>query len=187
MELFIGFNNPVFNTIVMIFNFVFGALKIIFLIGFLVFIHEGAHFLIAKKSGVKVLEFSLGFGKKIWSKKGKETDYFIRSVPLGGYVKMLGEEQEVDDERAFNKAPAWKRLAIVLAGPIINIIFGLVLFWILASIYNHNVYNGLIVTKRYIIMLFQSIAGIFTGGIKNAEVIRTCWDIFDYCKNQWFV
>ena len=68
-------------------SFIVGALKIIFLIGFLVFIHEGAHFLIAKKSGVKVLEFSLGFGKKLWSKKGKETEYFIRAVPLGRICK----------------------------------------------------------------------------------------------------
>lgn len=68
-------------------SFVLGALKIIFLIGFLVFIHEGAHFLVAKKSGVKVLEFSIGFGKEIWSKQGKETKYFVRMIPLGRICK----------------------------------------------------------------------------------------------------
>lgn len=137
----------------------------------MVVLHEGAHFLIAKKSGVKVLEFSVGFGKEIYSKQGKETKYSIRSIPLGGYVRMLGEEEEVEDERAFNKASVWKRLAIVFAGPIINITFGLLLFWILASIYNKNMYHGLIVTKRYIILLLQSIAGLFTSGIKNADLV----------------
>ena len=68
-------------------GFIIGALKIIILIGFLVFIHEGAHFLIAKKSGVKVLEFSLGFGKKLWSKKGEETEYSVRCIPLGRLCK----------------------------------------------------------------------------------------------------
>ena len=57
-------------------------MKIIILIGFLVFIHEGAHFLIAKKSGVKVLDFSLGFGKELWSKQTEETKYSIRLIPL---------------------------------------------------------------------------------------------------------
>ena len=151
-------------------SFVIGDLKIIFLIGFLVFIHEGAHFLIAKKSGVKVLEFSLGFGKKIWSKKGEETEYFIRMIPLGGYVRMLGEEEDVEDERAFKNVSCWKRLAIVFAGPIINIFFGLLLFWVLASIYNKSPYAGLIVTKRYLAMLFQSIVGLFSGKAKAGVV-----------------
>ena len=141
------------------------------MIGFLVFIHEGAHFIVAKKSGVKVLDFSLGFGKEIWSKQGEETKYAIRAIPLGGYVRMLGEEKSVDDERAFNNAPVWKRLLIVLAGPIINIIFGLTLFWILASIYNKDAYQGLIVTKRYIILLFQSIGKLFTGNTKDAGLV----------------
>ena len=125
----------------------------------------------AKKSGVKVLDFSLGFGKELWSKQGKETRYSIRLIPLGGYVRMLGEEEAVDDERAFNNASVWKRLLIVLAGPIINILFGLVLFWILASIYNKNLYHGLIVTKNYIVLLFQSIASLFTGGAKDAGLV----------------
>ena len=152
-------------------GFIIGALKILILLGFLVFIHEGAHFLIAKKSGVKVLEFSIGFGKVLFSKQGKETKYCVRIVPLGGFVRMLGEEESVDDEKSFSNASVWKRLAIVFAGPLINIIFGLVLFWILASIYNKSAYNGLLVTKRYIVLLFKSIAGLFSKGIKNADVV----------------
>lgn len=169
-------------------GFLLGAFKIIFLIGFLVFIHEGAHFLVAKKSGVKVLEFSLGFGKVIWSKSSTETKYSIRCVPLGGFVRMLGEETAVEDERAFNNASVWKRLAIVLAGPIINIFFGLILFWILASIYNKNAYYGLLATKRYVVMLFQAIAGLFTGASKAemmgpvgiSSVIANTTGLFDF-------
>ena len=152
-------------------GFILGALKIIVLIGFLVFIHEGAHFLIAKKMGIKVLEFSLGFGKKIWSKQGKETQYNIRRIPLGGFVRLLGEEEEIDDDRSFSNAPVWKRLFVVFAGPIINIFFGLLLFWILASLYNRNAYHGLLVTKRYIEVMAQGIVGLFKGGAKGAELV----------------
>lgn len=84
---------------------------------------------------------------------------------------MLGEEEESEDERAYNKQSVWKRLAIVLAGPIMNISFGLILFWILASIYNGDAYKGLIVTRNYIVLLAQAIAGLFTGGFKEAGVV----------------
>ena len=63
-------------------GFIIGALKIIFLLGFLVLIHEGGHFLVAKKCGIKILEFSVGFGKVLWKKQKGETQYSIRCVPL---------------------------------------------------------------------------------------------------------
>ena len=84
---------------------------------------------------------------------------------------MLGEEEDSSDERAFNNVSVWKRFLIVLAGPLINIIFGLILFWILASIYNKNMYYGLIVTKNYIVLLFKGIASLFTGGAKEAGLV----------------
>lgn len=90
-------------------------LKVIFVLGFLVFIHEGGHFLVAKKCGIKVNEFAIGFGPKIWSKQGKETLYAIRLIPLGGFVNMEGEEERSDDERAFNKKSPGKRIAVVAA------------------------------------------------------------------------
>jgi regulator of sigma E protease len=151
-------------------SFIIGAIKIIFLLGFLVLIHEGGHFLVAKKCNVKVLEFSIGFGKKIYSKQGKETMYSIRMIPLGGYVRMLGEEEAVEDDRAFNKMPIWKRLLIVLAGPVVNITFGLFVFWILASIYNHSMYSGLIVLKNYIVLLAKSLTSLFSKS-STAEVV----------------
>ena len=71
--------------------FFINAFKIVFLLGFLIFIHEGGHFLAARLSKVKVEEFSIGFGPKIFKKKGKETEYSLSLIPFGGYVKMTGE------------------------------------------------------------------------------------------------
>jgi len=70
-------------------NIIIGIIKVIFLLGFIVFIHEGGHFIVAKLCKVKVKEFSLGFGKSLFSKQGLETKYSIRAIPLGGYVDML--------------------------------------------------------------------------------------------------
>lgn len=92
---------------------------------------------------------------------------------------MLGEEEAVDDERAFNKAPVWKRLLIVVAGATINIIFGLVTFWILASIYNKSAYSGLIVTKNYIVSIYQSFISLFSGTQGEARSCRTSWHFSD--------
>ena len=104
-------------------SFIVSALKIIILLGFLIFIHEGGHFLVAKLCKVKVNEFAIGFGPTIWRKQGKETKYALRLIPLGGFVSMEGEEERSDEEGSFSKASIPKRLAIVLAGPIVNIIF----------------------------------------------------------------
>ena len=115
--------------------FAISAIKIIVLLGFLVFIHEGGHFLVAKLCKVKVNEFAIGFGPKIFEKQGKETKYAIRLIPLGGFVSMEGEDEESDDERSFTKASIPKRLAIVFAGPIVNIIFAVIVYFILAVIF----------------------------------------------------
>ena len=118
--------------------FLIGAIKVIFLLGFLVFIHEGGHFLVAKARKVFVKEFSLGFGPKIFSWQGKETKYSIRAIPLGGYVSMLGEEERSEEEGSFSKASIFSRALIVLAGPIVNIVFGLVVYFVLISISGNN-------------------------------------------------
>jgi regulator of sigma E protease len=103
------------------------------LLGILIFVHEFGHFLIAKLIGVKVVRFSLGFGPKVVGRTFGETEYWISAVPLGGYVKMLGEEpgeelQESEKERAYNFQRAWKRIAIVFAGPLFNILFACIIF-----------------------------------------------------------
>lgn len=114
-------------------SFLVNALKIIFLLGFLIFIHEGGHFLAAKFFKVKVEKFSIGFGPKIFSKQGKETTYSISLIPFGGYVQMAGEMERSNEEGAFNNAKLLHRIAIVASGPIINIIFGIVVYFILIA------------------------------------------------------
>ena len=108
-------------------------LKIIFILGFLVLIHEGGHFLIAKLCKVKVNEFAIGFGPTIWKKQIKETKYALRLIPLGGFVNMEGEEERSDKEGSFSKASIPKRIAIVLAGGFVNIAFGLLVYFVLVS------------------------------------------------------
>jgi regulator of sigma E protease len=115
----------------------------ILLFGFLIFIHELGHFIFAKMSNVKVLKFSLGFGPKVIGKKIGETEYLISAVPLGGYVKMLGEDpaenpdETVDDsdkERSYKNQPIRKRAAIVFAGPVFNLLTAVVIFFFISMI-----------------------------------------------------
>lgn len=107
-------------------------------IAILVAVHEFGHFWVAKKLGVKVLKFSIGFGKplfKFTSKSADKTEYILAAIPLGGYVKMLDErEGEVEDyerHRSFNQQPVWKRMAIVAAGPVINFIFAIFAYMVM--------------------------------------------------------
>lgn len=105
----------------------------IIVLGILVFVHEFGHFLLSKKLGVGVLTFSLGFGPKLIGKRIRETQYQIAAVPLGGFVKLIGEnpEEEVKEEdrhRAFSTQPLWKRFLIVSAGPFFNFFLAVVLF-----------------------------------------------------------
>jgi regulator of sigma E protease len=106
----------------------------IILLGIIIFVHELGHFLLAKFLKVKVLKFSLGFGPKVIGKKIGETEYLISSIPFGGYVKMLGEspEDELSDYEkpyAYNHQPVWKRFLIVIAGPLFNILFAVIVFF----------------------------------------------------------
>ncbi|MBI3479897.1 MAG: RIP metalloprotease RseP [Nitrosomonadales bacterium] len=106
-------------------------------IALLVVFHEFGHFWVARRCGVKVLRFSLGFGKVIYSKRfaGHDTEWVVSTIPLGGYVKMLDErEEEVAPEElvyAFNRKPVLQRMAIVAAGPIANFLLAIVLYWVL--------------------------------------------------------
>jgi len=109
------------------------------LFGVLIFFHELGHFILAKLVGVKVLKFSLGFGPKIIGRKIGETEYLLCAIPLGGYVKPLGEEigeelTEEDKPRAFNYQPVWKRIAIVVAGPVFNLVLAFMIFAVFLSV-----------------------------------------------------
>lgn len=107
-------------------------------IGVLVAVHEFGHYWVARRLGIKVLRFSIGFGKPLWQRIGRDRDaveYVVAAIPLGGYVKLLDErEGEVPAEdlpRAFNRQPVWKRIAVLLAGPLFNLVFAVFLYWIL--------------------------------------------------------
>lgn len=110
----------------------------IVVLGVLIFVHELGHFIVAKLFRVKVLKFSLGFGPKLVGRVIGETEYLVSAFPLGGYVKMLGEnpdEQEdaaaADRERSFAHKPVWNRFLIVLAGPVFNLLFSVLLFFMI--------------------------------------------------------
>lgn len=164
-------------------SFLINAIKIIFLLGFLIFIHEGGHFIVAKLCKVKVNEFAIGFGKTIWQKQGKETKYAIRMIPLGGFVSMEGEVESSDVEGSFSKASVWKRMAIVVAGATVNILFGIIVYFILMSTvgiqfvdsardtFINRIYYGAIGTWEFILMLFESIKVLFTGGILADQMV----------------
>lgn len=102
-------------------------------------IHEGGHFIVAKLCKVRVNEFAIGFGPTIWKKQGKETKYALRLIPLGGFVSMEGEEERSEKEGSFSKASVPKRIAIVAAGGLVNILFGLIVYFTIVSINGNNV------------------------------------------------
>lgn len=96
----------------------------------MVSLHEFGHFIVAKALNFKILEYAIGFGPKLISKQKGETMYSLRGIPLGGYCKFEGEDTESDDPRAFSNQAVWKRMLVVIAGGIFNIILGFILFLI---------------------------------------------------------
>lgn len=105
----------------------------IFIFGVLIFIHEGGHYLFARLFHVSIREFSIGMGPKLLTRISKKTGiaYSLRLLPIGGFVSMVGEDEESDDPNAFNKKKVWQRLIIVSAGAIVNILLGVILTSIL--------------------------------------------------------
>lgn len=112
-------------------------LSLLVALSLLIAVHELGHFMVARWSGVKVLRFSIGFGKPLWQRRfGRDqTEYTIATIPLGGYVKMLdereGEVPEHELHRAFNRQPLYKRSAIVVAGPLFNFLFAIIAYWLM--------------------------------------------------------
>lgn len=146
-------------------DFVISAIKVIFLLGFLVFIHESGHFITAKLCKVKVNEFAIGFGPKILCKKGKTTQYVLRLIPLGGFVSMEGEDEPSEQEGAFNKAPIWKRFLIVSAGGVVNIIFAIISFWLLSA-YFVGPQNAFYNLGTFLKTMWEGIVRLFSGKIE---------------------
>ncbi|PAF41787.1 RIP metalloprotease RseP [Helicobacter sp. 11S02596-1] len=107
------------------------------ILSFLVFFHELGHFLVAKMFGVRVEVFSIGFGKKIWKKTFGQTEYAISAIPLGGYVKLKGQDDtdplaSNDDNDSYTAKSHWKRICILLAGPLFNLVLAFLIYMALA-------------------------------------------------------
>ncbi len=116
-------------------DFLYSVVAFVVALGVLVTVHEFGHFWVARRLGIKVLTFSVGFGRALWSRRSGSdgTEYVIAMIPLGGYVKMLDEsEGDVavhERHRAFNRQPLAKRVAVVVAGPAFNFLFAIVAYW----------------------------------------------------------
>ncbi|MFN3598182.1 MAG: RIP metalloprotease RseP [Aquificaceae bacterium] len=110
------------------------VIAFLILIGVLVWFHELGHFLMAKLFGVKVEIFSIGFGPVIFGKKLGETEYRLSALPLGGFVKLYGEEEEIKDLRSFSSKPNWQKMLIAFGGPLFNFILAVLLFTFVFSI-----------------------------------------------------
>jgi regulator of sigma E protease len=113
-------------------------LSVSVVLGIMVLVHEWGHFIVAKAFGVRVEIFSIGFGPRLWGRKSGDTDYRISGLPLGGYVKMAGDnplEERKGDPDEFLSKPRWQRALIAVAGPAMNIILSVV---IVAGIYMHG-------------------------------------------------
>lgn len=122
------------------------TLAVIFVFGLLVMVHEFGHYILARLNGIKVMEFAFGFGPKIVGFKGKETDYSLRLVPLGGFVRLYGMDPETDengvqtlastsDPRSYSNKKIWQRMSVIAAGPIMNLVLAILLFMIVFAYY----------------------------------------------------
>ncbi len=120
-------------------SFLTNLVAFIALISILVAVHEYGHYIVGRWSGMKVLRFSIGFGKPIWMRKGgkDQTEYCVSAIPLGGYVRFLDSREglvEPEDEgRAFDQRPIPLRIAVLLAGPAFNFLFAIVAYWVLMA------------------------------------------------------
>jgi regulator of sigma E protease len=116
--------------------FAINTLAFVFALGVIIFVHEGGHLLMAKFFNVRVLAFSLGFGKKIWGFRRGETEYKVSIIPLGGYVRLGGEDptEASEDPKDFLNKPRWQRILIYLAGPAMNVALAILLIAVVLMI-----------------------------------------------------
>ncbi|MFN2466479.1 MAG: RIP metalloprotease [Candidatus Dormibacteria bacterium] len=106
------------------------ALAFVVVFGVLVTVHEFGHFIVAKLNGVRVIEFSVGFGRPLLSTTRGETRYALRSIPLGGFVRLAGMDDGDESDRSFNRKPVWRRLLIISAGSVSNLLLPILIFFI---------------------------------------------------------
>ncbi len=113
---------------------IFSILAFLLIFSTLIIVHEFGHYYAAIKSGVKVEEFGLGMGKKLFGYKKGETEFTLNMIPFGGFVRMLGEEDESKDPRSFGQAKLWKRMVITLAGVFMNFVMAITFLTILFTV-----------------------------------------------------
>jgi regulator of sigma E protease len=150
-----------------------GIVAAVIVLGLLIVVHEFGHFVVAKKSGVGVLKFSVGFGPKLFGKIVGGTEYVLSAIPLGGYVKMVGEDPDSDAEDvadpriSFSHQPLWKRAAIVFAGPGFNLLFAFVAFSFVFWVYGARVPSEVAKVGGVMDGMPAARAGLQTGDIVN--------------------
>lgn len=139
-------------------NTIFYLLITVLVISFLAFIHELGHFTVARIFKVPILEFAIGMGPKLFSWKGKTgTQYTLRLFPIGGYVSMEGEEGTSENPMAYNNLSPWKKIAVTVAGPIVNIVFAVVVMF------------ALVITSPTIGS--TTIRGFYEGAVSNQQLM----------------
>ncbi len=144
-------------------NTVINVLIALLVFGLIIAFHEFGHFLLAKRNGIDVIEFAVGMGPTLWSFQKKETKYSLKLIPMGGYCMMLGEEEDVEDERSFSTKSVWARLSVVLAGPFFNFILAFVLSFFLIA------YAGFDIPK---VTGFSENSPAKEAGVKEGDVIK---------------
>lgn len=132
--------------------------------GIIVTVHEAGHFSVAKFFKVTVHEFAVGMGPRIYGKTVGDTEYSLRALPLGGYVRMEGEDQDSSDPNGFNNKPALQRMAIIFAGPFMNFVLTILILSILFSV------SG--VPSRFIGSLAEDMPAVEAGLVPGDEILR---------------
>ncbi|MBE6886973.1 MAG: RIP metalloprotease RseP [Ruminococcaceae bacterium] len=166
-------------------SFIIQVLTTLIVFGSVIFIHEFGHFAVAKLSGIKVNEFSMGMGPRLFGFKKGETDYSLRALPIGGFVAMEGEDEESDAEGAFNRAPVQNRIAVVVAGAVMNLVLGFVVLVFLTS-------QQTAITSRTISMFHEGAVTQQSGLQVDDEIIavngRRCYIandiIYEFARTQ---
>ncbi len=166
-------------------SFLIKALASVLVFGSVIFIHELGHFIVAKLSGIKVNEFSMGMGPRLFGFTRNETEYSLRALPIGGFVAMEGEDEESENEGAFNKAPVQNRIAVVVAGAVMNLLLGFAVLTFLVS-------QQSAITSRTISQFHEGATTAQTGLQVNDEIIavngRRCYIandiIYEFARTQ---
>lgn len=150
-----------------------------------IMIHELGHFIMAKTSGIKVNEFSIGMGPQLFGKTVGETEYSVRALPIGGYVAMEGEDEESDVEGAFNSVPVQNRIGVVVAGAVMNMILGFLVLLFLTS-------RQSAITSRTVSSFYEGAMTQQTGLMVGDEIVaingRKCYIandvIYEFARTQ---